>query len=249
MTLTCRTGLFATVAWLLLALPHNIPAQGTRFGEVIVVAQASGDELSAQPDLWVMEVRFRPMRQVLIELTDPKTGQKRLQYVWYIAYRAINRKLSSRAIGEVPVNELDAPVIPPQFIPTFTLVTTDTDEPKAYEDQVIPEAVASINKRERSVLKNSVAVVTDVPAAAAPGSPDERIIHGVATWVNVDPEADRYTVYLGGFSNGFKKVAGPDGTEVLQTKTIRMKYWRPGDRFDQKESEIRLDGDPQWIYR
>jgi hypothetical protein len=25
--------------------------------------------------------------------------------------------------------------------------------------------------------------------------------------------------------------------------------WRPGDRFDQNEEEIRLKDDPYWIYR
>lgn len=222
---------------------------GTRFNEVTVAAQATGEELSAQPELWVMEVRFRPMRQIVVDVTDPKTGQKSPKHVWYIAYRAMNRKLASLAVENAPVNELDAPVIPPQFIPEFTLVTTDGEEPREYRDQVIPEALAVIQQRERLELKTSVSAVSDLPPAAEPKSPDETVITGVAMWSGIDPEADRYTVFFTGFSNGFKKVAGPDGTEVVQMKTIQTKYWRPGDRFEQKEPEIRLDGQPLWIHR
>lgn len=68
-------------------------------------------------------------------------------------------------------------------------------------------------------------------------------------WRGIDPEADRYAVYLTGFSNGIRVVDGPDGQPVIQTKTIMQKYWRPGDPFDRAEPEIRLDGPAQWIYR
>ncbi|HET6423064.1 MAG TPA: hypothetical protein VFG20_05235 [Planctomycetaceae bacterium] len=236
-----------------LMMPALSLAQSPRYGEYTVLASVSGEELSAQPELWAMEVHFKPMRQIVIELTDPVTGKKRPQYVWYIAYRAINRKLANRAVANAPVNELDAPVIPPQFIPVFTIVTTDTEEPKVYQDQVLPEAVAAINQREKTSYKSTVGVVTDLPAAAEPGSPDQKVIQGIATWTNLDPAADHYTVYLTGFSNGFRKVPGPDGAEVVQWKTIQMKYWRPGDELNQREPEIRLQTDaatqPVWIYR
>lgn len=228
-------------------------AQSARFGEYTVPAIASGEELSSQPELWVMELNFKPMRQIVVELTDPVTGKKRPQHVWYIAYRAINRKLANRAVANAPVNELDGPVIPPQFVPTFTIVTADAEEPKVYADQVLPEAIAAINQREKTSYKSSVGVVSDVPAPAEPGSPDQKVIQGIATWTNLDPMADRYTVFLTGFSNGFRKVPGPDGAEVVQWKTVQMKYWRPGDEFNQREPEIRLQTDaanqPMWIYR
>ncbi len=236
-----------------LSLPCAATAQSARYGELTVAATVPGEELSAQPELWMMEVHFKPMRQVIVELTDPQTGKKKPQYVWYIAYRAINRKLANRSIANAPVNEIDAPVIPPQFIPVFTLKTSDTDEPKIYQDQVLPEAVAAINQREKSSYKTSVSVVSDLPEATEPGSPNQKVLQGIATWTNIDPKADRYTVYLTGFSNGFRKVPGPDGEEVVQWKTIQMKYWRPGDELNQREPEIRIETDaanqPMWIFR
>ena len=68
-------------------------------------------------------------------------------------------------------------------------------------------------------------------------------------WRGIDPEADRYTVFMTGFSNSIRKVDGPDGKPIIMTKTIKQKYWRRGDRFDQREPEISLEGDTQWIYR
>jgi hypothetical protein len=68
-------------------------------------------------------------------------------------------------------------------------------------------------------------------------------------WRGIDPEADKYTVYLTGFSNGIRKLNGPDNMPIVQTKTIMQKYWRKGDRFDAQEPEISLEGDSRWTYR
>lgn len=243
---TCLAGI-AFAALISLAAP--LSAQAPKYSEIRVEAVATGDELAAQPDLWVMDVYFKPMRLIIIDLTDPKTGQTKPEFVWYITYRAVNRQLAIRPPSNVAVNDLDPPVIPPRFIPEFTLVTTDTETPKVYRDEVIPEAIAAINKRERGNYKSTVNIVTDVPPASKAGSPDEKFLYGVATWRGIDPEADRYTVFMTGFSNGIKKSTTEDGTVTIRTRTIQTKYWRPGDRFDQKEPEIRMEGAPVWIDR
>ena len=224
-------------------------AQSLRGGEIRFPAIASGDEMTSQSDLWVMDVYFKPMRLIPVELTDPKTGQKKLEYVWYIVYRGFNHKLDQKGDANAPVNDLDPPVAPQQFIPEFRLVATDNGRNEIFSDQVIPEALAAINKREKGNYKSAVSVVGPIPEATVPGSPDEVAIEGVAMWRGIDPEADRYTVFMTGFSNSIRKVEGPDGSPIIQTKTIMQKYLRRGDRFDQREREILLDGDTQWIYR
>ena len=230
-------------------LSTEVSAQSLRGGEIRFPAFASGEERTSQSDLWVMDVYFKPMRLIPVELTDPKTGEKKLEYVWYIVYRAFNHKLDQKGIDNSPVNDLDAPVAPQQFIPEFTLVTTDNDRKEVFPDLVIPEALVAINKREKGNYKSAVNVVGPIPDATVPGSPDTVAIEGVAMWRGIDPDADRYTVFMTGFSNSIRKVEGPDGTPIIQTKTIMQKYWRRGDRFDQREVEISLEGDTQWIYR
>ena len=230
-------------------IPAEATAQAPRRNEIRIAPVEEGDERTSQHKLWVLEVYTKPMRLLPIELTDAKTGQKKLEYVWYITYRAVHRKSVERVDPNAPENQFDEPVSPPLFIPEFTLVVTDNDRHEEYSDQVIPEALVAINKREKANYKSSVNVVGPLPEANDPGAGSDQAIQGVAMWKGVDPEADRYTVYMTGFSNGIRKLNGPDDEPIVQTKTIMQKYQRLGDRFDQKEAEIQLIGEPVWIYR
>ncbi len=224
-------------------------AQTPRGGEIRFPAFASVEEQGSQSDLWVLDVYFKPMRMIPVELTDPKTGEKKPEFVWYIVYRAFHHKLDTKAKENPPVNTLDRPVAPQQFIPEAVLMVTDNDRNQVYSDQVIPEALAAINKREKGNYKSSVSVVGPIPEQSTPGAPGEVALEGVFMWRGINPDANRYTVYLTGFSNSIRQLNGPDGTPIRQAKTIMQKYWRRGDRFDQREAEIVLDGDTQWIYR
>lgn len=245
-----RTAACTVLSLAVIGLFQVTPAAAQpRYGEVFVPAVASGEEISNQPGLWVMDVYFKPLRMIAVDITNPQTGEKEPRYVQYLVYRAINRKLASPIPQLRAENELDEPVLPPKFIPEFTLVTTDGDEPQVYSDVIVPEALAEINRRERRNFANSVGVVTSVPPAVDAKAPDQQEIYGVAMFVGVDQAADRYTVYLTGFSNGVRTVMGPDGEPIVQHKTIEMTYWRPGDEFDPKEPEVRLVGQPRWIYR
>lgn len=228
---------------------NTASAQSLRGGEIRFAAVATGEERNSQTDLWVLDLYFKPMRMIPVELTDPKTGKKRLEHVWYIVYRGFNHKLDTKGSENAPVNELDPPIAPQQFIPEATLVVTDNDRHQVFSDQVIPEALALINKREKGNYKTSVGIVGPIPEAVPANDPDAPAIEGVFMWRGINPDANRYSVFLTGFSNGIRKIEGPDGNPVIQTKTIMQKYWRRGDRFDQKEIEIIVDGDSQWIYR
>ncbi len=229
-------------------------AQTPKRGEVFINSStaSSGEERTSQSNLWVLDVYYKPMRMIRVELTNPKTGEKKLEHVWYIAYRVVHRKSGERVDEKAPKNEIDPPVSSPLFIPEGTLVVTDNDRQEVFPDQVIPEALAAINKREKANYKTAVSVVAPLPEASELGSGDDGAMAGVMMWRGIDPEADRYTVFLTGFSNGIRKVNGPDGNPIIQTKTIMQKYWRRGDRFDLKEPETIADPqDPEshWIYR
>lgn len=230
-------------------VPSIAMAQAPRRNEIRIPPLVTGEEMTAQHNIWALEVYMKPMRLIPVELTDPKTGEKKLEYVWYITYRAVHRKSLDRTEPNTPENQFDEPVSPPLFIPEFTMILTDNDRTEVLPDQVIPEALAAINKREKTNFKSSVAIVGPLPEANDPGAGTENALMGVAMWRGVDPDADRYTVYMTGFSNGIRKVNGPDDQPIIQTKTIKTKYIRRGDRFEQNEGEIQLDGEPEWIYR
>ncbi len=223
-------------------------AQVLRGGETRFDGVVGAEELTSQSDLWILDLYFKPMRQIAIEVTDPITGKKQPEYVWYIVYRAYTRELADRKDTNAPVNEFDPAVKPPMFVPEFVLVTNDTDSPEFYTDVLCPEALEAINRREKGNYLGSVDVTGPIPKAGKTGS-GRKGIEGVAIFRGVNPDADRFTVYMTGFSNGIQVVKQPDGSTSILNKTIMQKYWRRGDRFNQSEVEIVPDGQPSWIYR
>jgi hypothetical protein len=236
-----ETSCLAAGAWLL--GPRGLTAAIGPGVETVAAPVITGEESAAQTDLWALEVRYKPVRMLFVELTDPKTGKSAKELVWYLAYRAIARK-SSR-IPEIDAAQQERPI----FVPEFTFVSEDEGKQQAYHDRVIPQAQAAINKRERHKYKNTVEIVGALPAVTAEGARQIVSLDGVATWTGIDPNTDFFTVFMTGFSNGYKKIPGPDGKPIALRRTLMQKFWRPSDRFDQSEDEIRLKDEPAWIYR
>ncbi len=227
--------------------------------EVRAIAAATGEELSRQTGLWILEVELKPMRLVRVDVTDPKTGKKAREIVWYLCYKAVNRPLIKKEDAEniSPQNDYDPEPGRPLFVPEFTLVTDDGDKQTVHQDQVVPEAQAAILKRESRradgpKYRNSVQVVGELPEAVDGEAPQDKAIWGVAMFRGIDPATDAFTLYLTGFSNAYKVMpASPDdaGEPLVMRKTLIQKFARPGDEFDLSEAEFRLVGDPVWDYR
>ncbi|MCH7989910.1 MAG: hypothetical protein IID46_12275 [Planctomycetes bacterium] len=182
--------------------------------EVTLEATASSEELNFQEDLWVLEVSFKRMRMIPVDITDPKTGKKNREYVMYLVYKAINRPLKRR-IDNTPFKpQNDEDRIPPhQFVPEATLVTEDNNVQNIYIETIIPEAQKIINRRESRkpsdpVYKNSVDIVGDLPEITPYDAKSVKALYGVLMWRGVDPKADYFTVYLTGFNSAYKKIKG-----------------------------------------
>ncbi len=283
--------------------------------DTLVPATATAQELNYQYDLWVLEVRLKSLRMITVPVRDRATGRVEKKIVLYLPYKVVNRALPKPGEGEdmEPVNQYDPIPTPPIFAPEATLVTEDTPSPLVYYDQIIPEAQAAIAKRERRALKNSVEIVGPVPPPTEEGAEQENALYGVFMWQDVTPDADYFTIYLSGFSNGYKYVRGPVSYDTLKQlvadgkvtsadqvwdgksdwkgaaevenlfddskpappgadqtdwyytvsserlaagppaqvwrRTLRLRFWRPGDRFDLTEREFRLREEPRWVYR
>ncbi len=189
----------------------------------IATVQTTGDERASQSNLWVLEVQFKTLRQVRLLLPDPKTGEERDEIVLYLVYKIVNRGLgeSKEESDTKPTNSFDAEVTPTQFVPELTLITQDGPN-KIYADSLIPAAEKIIRQREQkllpagAVLKNSVKIEGAIPEESLPGAEkEEKALYGVAMWRGVDPEADRFSIMLAGFSNGYKLVRGPVPYQTL----------------------------------
>lgn len=235
------------------------PAQVvTRGFDTTAEVVATGEERQRQPDLWMFEINYKPMRMTWVNVTDPKTGEQRREQIWYLAWRAVNRTLAARDDSDdlTPVNTLD-PVPEQKFVPDFTLITYDdpsTEIPgQVALDVVIPEAAAAINRIERRsptepVFLDTVRAAQNLPDPIDAQQADVPWIYGVATWSNIDPETDYFKVLFAGFSNGYEVRTGPDGNPLTWRKVLVQKFSRRGDRFDPNQIEFEIDGPPEWTY-
>ncbi len=247
------------------ALPQAA-AQANRGFVRTAPAYASGEERNRQTSLRVMEVQFKPMRMIWVDVTNPKTGERERKEVWYLVYRAIARPAEGRedATDSTPVNLTDPVPAPQQFVPELVITTYDDPEDRVplqiVQDQYLPEAVRAIRMIEqrpasqfaRRKIEDALSIIRPwpdpVPADAPPEEQDW--IYGVATWTGIDPATDFFTVTMRGFSNAYdSSKTGPDGNPQPWRKVIVQDFIRRGDEFDPTQREFEFGEGPDWTYQ
>ena len=267
-----RPGLIC--ASVVLSLAFALPAsaqkkvEGVGGFEFVAKPYASGEERQAQPDLWIHEIRFKTMRMIETEVTDPKTGTKRRELFYYLVYNAVNRAIESREddTDTVPVNPYEKDPVPNLLVPKVTFVSTDNGVRRVVEDSIVPEAQAAIERREGLKLLNSVQAVRRVTDVAAADDTEAKGFNGVVIFRGVDPKTDHFTVFLAGFSNGYKLVKGPVTYDTLKQLVESKKLmvndqvwdgtatgdWRAaaqvGDLYDKNELPPPNAAISQWFY-
>lgn len=207
---------------LLLALaPVLVLAQNASFNEREVRHQAN---LQDKEDVWVLDFKFKDPRLITVDI--PGRGKR---IVWYLWYQVINRTKDPR-----------------NFIPDFELVTLD--KPGVFHDQILPKVQEAIKRVEDPTgfldIKNSVTIASQpVPVSKENAAP--RAVTGVAMWDDIDPEANRYSIFVSGLSNGWSV----DDQGTVRRKTLQLNFRRLGDRFRMDSREIRFEPPAQWMYR
>ncbi len=206
-------------------------------------------DIRFEHDIWALDFAFKPVRMVEVDIPQAD-GRLRRQLVWYMVFRVLN-------FGEQPVE---------RFAPVFVLESDMADaqgNPKQYVDRVIPVANGPIAEREHFPygLLNTVEISGEIPtserpadgadgAAATVGAFNE--VWGVATWRDVDPRTDRFSVYVSGLTNAYRWEDTPEG-RTFAFKTLKLNFWRPGDDLDEHEREISFGWpdaiDYEWVYR
>jgi hypothetical protein len=187
-------------------------------------------------DVWSLEFAFKPVRFVHVDVPTPD-GRLTPKLVWYLVYSVKNT-------GDKPV----------PFVPRFVLASRDTGN-KVYPDRLIPLAVPLIRKREdpSRPLRNTVEITGKIPPT--PKGQDANI-WGVATWEDIDPRTDYFSIYVQGLTNAylwkdlpgvFKKGDAPGTGRELYAKTLILNFWRPSDKDEEHEDEIRYEN-YSWQY-
>ncbi len=211
-------------------------------------------------DIWCLEFTFKPVRMIWVD--EPQiSGKMQRKLIWYLVYHVTNRGQqlhpTRTATGTYQVKTTDAEV---RFIPQFVLESSQYK--KAYLDRLIPVAVEAIRQKEdpNRKLLNSVEIGTH----RIPVSSDDldQTVWGVATWEDVDPRIDYFSISIEGLTNAYRWTDQPDQFQpgdppgkgrVLTEKTLMLNFWRPGDEFAEDQRVIRygIPGqvDYSWVYR
>lgn len=209
-----------------------------------IIAESPAKNARFAQDVAALEFSFKPMRFIRVDMPT-KSGQPESKLVWYIVYAV--RNPGSKAM---------------RFIPHFWLEDLETH--REFEEQLLPLAVPRIRDREdpNRPLLNTIEISQDEIQPAAEGT--DANVWGVATWTDIDPNIDRFAVYVQGLSTAYQwtdepgvyKPGDPPGTgRKLQVKTLQLNFWRPGDAFFEHEAEIRFGtGNPgevdyRWFYQ
>jgi hypothetical protein len=185
--------------------------------------------------IYCLEFAFKPVRMVQV-------GDK---LVWYLLYRVrylggdLQAKADTDDFGNEIFNYPQAVSRPKgiAFFPTFLLTSLSTKQ--QYLDQILPQAKAVIMEKERvgkpiydSVEMQRIRILKTTEA-------ENNEVWGVATWTDVDPRTDFFTVQVRGLTNAQKLKTGGDKLEYLQ-KILLLRFSRPGDTVNEIEDIIRF---------
>jgi hypothetical protein len=230
-----------------------------------IPAYATGEERNRQTMLRVMEVQIKPMRLIWVDVTDPRTGTKQRQAVWYLVYRCLVRPSTGRLddTDTRPVNVVDSPPRPSYFMPEFLLTTfsgPNYEVPTAtHLDQILPEALEPIRRIEqrpdslftRRKIEHGLGVIQPFPDPLPLETPEEELdwIYGVATWTGIDPRTDFFEVTMRGFSNSYELRPDPNGELRPWRRVITQRYILRGDEFDLHNREFEFNGAATWDFQ
>ena len=193
-------------------------------------------------EIWSMEFGFKPVRMISVDLPDGQ-GQVKSKVVWYLIYyvRYLGGDLASQPQKDEFGNEVYQPsptagLTARRFIPGFTLHSTALG--KRYESKFIPQAVPLITEKERvgKPVYDAVAI-QKVPVQQSTALVSNEV-WGVATWTDIDPRTDFFTVEIRGLTNA-QRSENVDGKFVSKQKTLVLYFSRPGDTINELADIIR----------
>jgi hypothetical protein len=175
--------------------------------------------------IWVLDFSYKPLRIKTIDI--PGKGRKQ---IYYLYYRVVNRTGAPR-----------------KFTPRFIMVN---DKDEKFEDNVVPQAIPAIQAREDPSIPvlGGVNIMGILPPSSKPDADDA--VYGVATWEKWDHNADRFSIYVRGLSDGYKEIPSPSGAKPsVKYKTLKLDFIRRGGNQNINRREIQLADPPhEWLY-
>ena len=99
------------------------------------------------------------------------------------------------------------------------------------------------------VLSGGVFLSAQIDPRQMAGIP--RPVTGVAIWDDVNPDANRFSIFVSGLSNGWSLAEDPADPkkQVVRRKTLQLNFKRMGDRYYQTSEAIKFVPPIEWVYR
>jgi hypothetical protein len=210
--------------------------------------------------IWCLEITFKPVRMIWVDVPQ-SSGRMQRKLIWYMVYRVKNTghhlQPAKSDDGSYVLEPVEREV---RFFPQFVLESQEYN--RAYMDRIIPVAIRAIQEKEdpSRPLLDSV----EIGSRKIPLSSElvDHSVWGVATWEDVDPRVDFFSVQIQGLTNAYQWVDAPGAFKpgdppgagrTLLEKTLVLNFWRPGDEFVEDQRTIRFGSpgkvDYTWIYR
>ncbi len=236
--------------------PHLREAETLSRKDVVELAEFDwAKDVRFRREIWGLEFRFKVPRMIWIDVPQPDLHMKR-KLIWYMVYSVTNpgkvMPWVQAADGTMQLQDSDKPRL---CVLEFLLESPEFG--KVYRDRLIPIAVGAIQMREdpNQRFHNTVEMVRNVKVGET--------VWGVATWEDVDPRIDRFSIHVGGLTNAYQweDPPGPFPPDApigkgrtFTRKTLKLNFWRPGDDLYENEKEFRYGGIPdevdyEWVYR
>ena len=206
-------------------------------------------------EAWGLQFSFKPLRMIEVDIPQ-SSGRVQRKRIWYMVYRVTNTgaRLAPVEADDGIIRAEPTEPQPVTFYPQFILESHDRDRDgnriyKAYLDRILPTAVAAIQQREdpnRELLTTVEMSGREIPVSTGNV---QQSLWGVATWEDVDPQIDFFSIYVSGLSNAYKWRDPQTGISAddppltgrrFFRKTLQLNFWRPGDDIDEHEEEIRF---------
>ena len=203
---------------------------------------AMAKQVTYRRQIWALEFGFKPLRIINVN------GKKVYYLVYYVKNNGRHLNPTAQDDGTGNTTFRPEPVKHTiRFFPNFVLQAHDVD--RAYLDEVVPGAIDAIRRREDPGRKfyDSVAISSIPIPVSATG--EDNSVWGVATWTDVDPRSDFFSVYVKGLTNAYRWTDTPGafkaGSEPMtgrnfRYKTLQLNFWRAGDAINATEDEIRF---------
>ncbi len=232
------------LAWTAPTFPDGRPFYETQTRTL----QEMAKQVYFRRTIYCLEFSFKPMRQMQASIPQPD-GSLKQKLIWYLVFRVRHRGVDllpaaeQRELGGASYSKLYSQIqgaIPGRgdsgrrFFPLFALRSENYE--KEYLDRVIPAVIPEIALREKIYTKlHNTAEITAVPVPHS-DDPDAPGIWGVATWEDLDPRIDFFSIYVDGLTNATER--DEDGT--IRRKVLQLNFFRPGDTIRMLDDRIRF---------